>query len=268
MDALNNKAIGLFDSGIGGLTVLKAIEEALPKENLIYLGDTARVPYGNKSRETITRYSEENVNFLIQSGVKMVVVACNTASAWSLQYLQKNFSIPILGVLEPGARAAVAATRTKEVGVIGTEGTISSASYSKAIHAIDPSIRVWGIACPLFVPLVEEGWIDGSITESIIRKYLSSFLKTPIDTLILGCTHYPLLKDMIAHVLGDSVTLVDSAEETARVAKTVLETSQLQKTSLEPRTETFFVTDFPDRFKQVGRSFLKRPLDGVLLVSV
>jgi len=262
-----NKAIGIFDSGIGGLTVLKALEEALPRENLIYLGDTARVPYGNKSRETITRYSIENTQFLIQSGVKLVVVACNTASALSLADLRKHFSVPVLGVLEPGAWAAVKATRSKEVGVIGTESTIGSSSYSRAIHGIDEKIRVWGVACPLFVPLAEEGWVETEVTELVARKYLAPFSKTPIDALILGCTHYPLLKTMIARVMGEKVSLVDSARETARAVKELLEEKNLIRSDPTDRTETLFVTDSPERFKQVGRTFLNRPLDGVTLVT-
>lgn len=270
MNSENQKAIGIFDSGIGGLTVLKALGEVLPQEHLIYLGDTARVPYGNKSRETITRYSVENTHFLIQSGVKMIVVACNTASAYSVAELQKNFSIPILGVLEPGAKAAVAMTQSQEIGVIGTEGTISSASYPKAIHAIDSKIRVWGVACPLFVPLVEEGWTQDEITEQVAKKYLAPLLKTPIDTLILGCTHYPLLREMIRKVMSSKVQLVDSAQETARTVQKILVEKKLEKPSDNGSKglQTFFVTDSPDRFKQVGKSFLNRPLDGVTLVTI
>ena len=263
-----NKAIGIFDSGIGGLTVLKAIEEALPHENLIYLGDTARVPYGNKSRETITRYSVENTQFLIQSGVKAVVVACNTASALGLPELRKLFDLPVIGVIEPGARAALATTKSREVGVIGTESTVSSSSYSKAIQSIDAKVRVWGIACPLFVPLAEEGWIHNEITESVAHKYLAPFLKTPIDTLILGCTHYPLLKGMIGKVMGEKVSLVDSAQETARCVKELLQEKNLQRKDTARRNETLFVTDSPARFKEVGRNFLNRPLDGVTLVTL
>jgi glutamate racemase len=262
-----NKAIGIFDSGIGGLTVLKAIEEALPNEHLIYLGDTARVPYGNKSRETVTRYSIENTQFLIQSGVKAVVIACNTASALAVSDLRKNFSVPILGVLEPGAQAAVSVTRSKEIGVIGTDSTIGSSSYSKAIHGLDEKIRVWGVACPLFVPLAEEGWVENEITELIARKYLEPFSKTPIDTLILGCTHYPMLKRVIAKVMGEKVMLVDSAQESARVVKELLIEKNLMRTDSSPRSETLFVTDSPERFKQVGKTFLNRTLDGVLSVN-
>lgn len=265
---MNEKSIGIFDSGIGGLTVFKAIQEALPRENLIYLGDTARVPYGNKSRETVTRYSIENSNFLIQAGIKMIVVACNTASAFSIGELKKHFSIPIIGVIEPGARAALQSTVSREIGVIGTEGTIASASYSRAIQSLDPKTRVWGIACPLFVPLAEEGWVHDEITEAVAHKYLKPFLKTPIDTLILGCTHYPLLKATLAKVMGEKVRLVDSALETAQAVKQLLHDEKLERKDLSARTETLFVTDSPDRFKQAARNFLNRSLEGVTLVSV
>lgn len=267
MNAEVNKAIGIFDSGIGGLTVLKAVEEALPRENLTYLGDTARVPYGNKSRETITRYSVENTQFLMKGGVKAVVVACNTASALALSELQKQFSIPIIGVIEPGAAAAVAATRSGEVGIIGTEATIASSSYTKAIQVLNPKIKSWGLACPLFVPLAEEGWIQDEVTEAVARKYLAPFLKTPIDTLILGCTHYPILKKMISKVMGEKVTLVDSAEQTAFALKKLLEENNLRRNESSPRHETLFVTDSPARFKEVGRNFLNRSLEGVTLVN-
>ncbi len=268
MSLETNKAIGIFDSGIGGLTVLRAIEATLPRENLIYLGDTARVPYGNKSRETIRRYSIENTHFLINAGVKAVVVACNTASALGLPDLQKEFSIPIIGVIEPGALAAVTATQSKEIGVIGTEATIASSSYTQAIHALNPKLRVWGVSCPLFVPLAEEGWVEDEITEAIAQKYLGSFLKTPIDTLILGCTHYPILKKIISKVMGEKVTLVDSAQQTALALQKLLQEKNLERKDSSARSETLFVTDSPARFNQVGRNFLNRALEAVTLVTV
>ncbi len=303
MTSEQNKAIGIFDSGIGGLTVLKAIEEVLPHENLIYLGDTARVPYGNKSRETITRYSIENTNFLIQSGVKVVVVACNTASALAVSELRNKFSVPVLGVIEPGAKAALSVTRSKEIGVIGTESTIASSSYSKAIQAMDSKARVQGLACPLFVPLVEEGWVEEEVTYSVAQKYLTPFFtfikdnqphsgvegeapsalggmegrerprmrgatRAPIiDTLILGCTHYPLLKEVLAQVMGKKVTLVDSAQETAQAVKQLLIRKNILRTDSSDRQETLFVTDSPERFRKVGQNFLKRSLEGVALTS-
>ena len=267
MNVEQNKAIGIFDSGIGGLTVFKAIEEALPNEHLIYLGDTARVPYGNKSRETITRYSIENTQFLMKAGVKAVVVACNTASALALHELQKQFSIPMIGVIEPGAQAAVAATKTGEVGIIGTEATLASGSYTKAIQVLNPKTRVWGVSCPLFVPLAEEGWVEDEISIAVAKKYLAPFLKTPIDILILGCTHYPILKKMISKVMGPEVKLVDSAEQTALALKTLLQSRQFERKDSTFRQETLFLTDSPARFNQVGRNFLNRSLEGVTLVT-
>lgn len=260
-------AIGIFDSGIGGLTVAKAIEDLLPQEEVIYLGDTARVPYGNKSRETIARYCIENTHFLLKSGVKVIVVACNTASALALSDLQEQSPVPVLGVIEPGALAAIQKTKNNEVGIIGTESTIRSGSYTKALQKLKADIRVWGTACPLFVPLAEEGWTEGEITEKTAQKYLSTFLKSSIDTLILGCTHYPLLKSVIAKTLPQ-VALVDSAEETARALKKLLEDKNLLKTNAQNGTHHYFVTDSPDRFRQAGRNFLSRPLEGVTLVSL
>lgn len=260
-------SIGIFDSGIGGLTVAKAIEELLPHEDVVYLGDTARVPYGNKSRDTIVRYCLENTQFLLKSGVKVIVVACNTASALALSDLQAASATPVLGVIEPGAYAALQKTKNKEVGIIGTESTIRSGSYTKALHQLNPSLKVWGTACPLFVPLAEEGWVEGEITEKIAQKYLSTFLKSSIDTLILGCTHYPLLKKVISLTLPQ-LSLVDSAEETALALKKLLEEKKLLNPSTQNGTHHYFVTDSPDRFKQVGRNFLNRPLEGVTLVSL
>ncbi len=268
MTSDSNKAIGIFDSGIGGLTVFKALEEALPDEHLVYLGDTARVPYGNKSRETITKYSIENSHFLVQTGVKAIVVACNTASALALDELQKKFSIPMIGVIEPGVKAALAATQSGEVGIVGTESTISSAAYTKAIQKINPDIRTWGVACPLFVPLVEEGWIENEVTELVVQKYLSPFFKTPIDSLILGCTHYPLLKKVISKIIGEKVKLVDSAAETAQAVKRLLKDKKMERTDPADRSITFFVTDSPQRFKEVGKIFLNHSLDGVTSISL
>lgn len=265
---LSQKAIGVFDSGIGGLTVLKEISDRLPREDLIYLGDTARLPYGNKSRETVTRYSLENARFLIQRGVKLIVVACNTASAFSLQELQTAVEVPVIGVLLPGAQAALAVTRSEEIGVIGTEGTVASASYLRAIQHLKPAARVWALACPLFVPLVEEGWLENEITEAVVKRYLSPLLTTPMDTLILGCTHYPLLKPVIRRVVGPSIHLVDSAEETAKAVAALLQEKEILNSSDRSGNQTLFVTDAPERFKQVGKGILKRSLEDTILVSV
>ena len=250
------KAIGIFDSGIGGLTVLKELMTALPRENTIYLGDTARVPYGIRSPETVTRYSFENTKFLLSQEIKMLVVACNTASAISLAAVQKEFPLPVIGVLEPGARAAVAATRVRRVGVIGTEATIGSGAYERAIRQIDPAIEVYSQACPLFVPLVEEGWFDNDVTELVARRYLDPLRAKSIDTLVLGCTHYPLLKPVIGKVMGEGISLIDSATETAREVSDVLAKLNWQRPGTEAAERQYYVTDTPTRFEKIGKLFL------------
>jgi len=250
------KAIGIFDSGIGGLTVLKEIVAALPDENIIYLGDTARVPYGIRSSGTVTRYSFENTQFLLAQEIKMLVVACNTASAVSLEAIKKEFPLPVIGVLEPGARAAVRETRTGRIGIIGTEATIASKAYEKAITLLDAGIKVHSLACPLFVPLVEEGWIDNDVALLVAKTYLAPFKTIGIDTLVLGCTHYPLLKGVINQVLGPGITLIDSATETAREVAEVLGKLKWKKPVKEQTVRKFFVTDTPARFEKIGKRFL------------
>ena len=251
------KAIGIFDSGVGGLTVLKAVMEVLPQENTIYLGDTARVPYGIRSPETVTRYSFENTQFLLSQEIKMLVVACNTASAISLEAVKREFPLPVLGVLEPGARAAVAATRTGRIGVIGTEATIGSGAYEKAVRSVNAGIEVFTQACPLFVPLVEEGWTDNDVAELTARRYLDALRASSIDTLVLGCTHYPLLKKVISRVMGDSITLIDSATETAREVAEVLEKLNWLRPDRGAVIRRYYVTDSPSRFERVGKLFLQ-----------
>ncbi|MBI2495672.1 MAG: glutamate racemase, partial [Candidatus Omnitrophica bacterium] len=206
--------IGVFDSGIGGLTVVKALIEELPVESIVYFGDTARVPYGTKSKHTIVKFSLENVEFLLRFGVKCIVIACNTSSSWALPTLRKYFKVPIIGVIRPGALAAVRETRNKRIGVIGTNATIQSRAYETAIQRIDPAVKVFSGSCPLFVPLVEEGWLNGAISRQVARRYLEPLARQRIDTLILGCTHYPLLASTIQQVLGSGVSLVDSAKQT------------------------------------------------------
>jgi len=250
------KAIGIFDSGIGGLTVLKEIVAALPDENIIYLGDTARVPYGIRSAETVTRYSFENTQFLLAQEIKMLVVACNTASAISLEAVKKEFQLPVIGVLEPGARAAVRETRAGRIGVIGTEATIASGAYERAIARLDAGITVHSLACPLFVPLVEEGWTGNDVAMLVARTYLEHFKATGIDTLVLGCTHYPLLKGAISQVLGPGITLIDSATETAREVAEVLGKLKWMKPVQERTVRKYFVTDTPARFEKIGKRFL------------
>jgi glutamate racemase len=257
------RPIGIFDSGIGGLTVLKEIFDKLPNENTIYLGDTARVPYGNRSPETVTRYSFENTRFLSSKDVKILVLACNTASSISLSEVRRSFPVPVVGVIEPGAKAAVAATNKKRIGVIGTEATVRSSSYTRAIHAIDPSIDVFGIPCPLFVPLVEEGWTDGQITEMVANRYLAGMRAKDIDTLVLGCTHYPLLKHVLSTIMGNGVTLIDSAIETAHEISAILDAQGLMNIPGQPVRHQFYVTDSPQKFLSVGERFLGRTIENI-----
>ena len=250
------KAIGIFDSGVGGLTVLKEIVAALPQENIIYLGDTARVPYGIRSPETVTRYSFENTNFLLAQEIKLLVIACNTASAISLAEVKKEYPLPVIGVLEPGARAAVAATRTRSVGVIGTEATIGSGAYEKAIRRLAPDVAVHSLACPLFVSLAEEGWTDNDVAQLVAEKYLSSLRAAGIDTLVLGCTHYPLLKNVIIKAVGSAITLIDSATETAKEVSSVLEKLKWKGNGQGRGLRKFYVTDSPARFEKIGKRIL------------
>jgi glutamate racemase len=259
-------AIGVFDSGIGGLTVLQKIMETLPKENTVYLGDTARAPYGTKSVETVLRYSFENTEFLVQKGVKAVVVACNTSTAIALPQLRDSLSIPVIGVIAPGVRKAIQSTRNNKVGVIGTEATIQSGAYTRALKKADAAVEVYSRACPLFVPLVEEGWTDNDVVEMTVNAYLGSLKQSGIDTLILGCTHYPLLKKVIRKFMGSSVRLVDSAEETAKEVESALKKAALTKKKSKA-LHSFFVTDAPDRFIKVGRRFLGEKVESAVRIE-
>lgn len=263
-----NGPIGIFDSGLGGLTVFREIERALPGEDLIYVGDTARVPYGVKSAETVTRYSQEICNFLLAQKVKAIVVACNTASALALPQLKRSNAIPLLGVLEPGVQAALRVCRSGSVGVIGTEGTIQSESYVRALRERDPQIRVESAACPLFVPLVEEGWIDHEVTRRVAQIYLEPMKRDSIDTLILGCTHYPLLKKTLQETLGQQVTLVDSAWETARALAALLEEKNLLKASAQGGEHRFFSTDAPHKMRALAKRFLGHELENLQLTDL
>ncbi|MEW6571442.1 MAG: glutamate racemase [Nitrospirota bacterium] len=262
------KPIGVFDSGVGGLTVLKEIIKVLPDENTIYLGDTARVPYGIRSPHTVTRYSFENTSFLFSKDIKLLVVACNTASSISLAAINKRIPIPVVGVIEPGAEAAVRMTSNKKVGVIGTEATVKSHAYLKAIKNIDPHIDVYSLSCPLFVPLVEEGWTEGEIANLVAKRYLEGFEETGIDTLVLGCTHYPLLKKVISEILGGKVKLIDSAIETAREVRTILMKLGLKRVQKNASIREFYVTDSPERFLRVGEHFLGEKIGHIRLVEM
>jgi glutamate racemase len=266
MGKQRNGGIGVFDSGIGGLTVLRALIDRLPQEHFLYLGDTARVPYGNKSPETVTRFAAENVAFLVERGVKLVVVACNTASAVALSALVERFRLPILGVIEPGVRAAVRSTRTGRIGVIGTAATVRSGRYERGILDRMPRARVSSRACPLFVPLVEEGWIDTPVTEMVAHHYLDPLRHEGIDTLVLGCTHYPLLKPVIARVLGREVRLVDSAVETAEEVARVLEERELGGEGGGGRFRVF-LSDASDCFQEVGERILGKPIERIELIE-
>lgn len=262
------QGIGIFDSGVGGLTVLKEITKVLPQEDTIYLGDTARVPYGTKSPETVIRYALQITSFLVSRDIKLLVVACNTASAVSLEVLKKEFPIPIVGVIEPGARRAAAVTKTGKVGVIGTEATIRSSAYAKAIKRINPVIEVITRACPLFVPLAEEGWVDNEVARLAAKTYLQDLKEAEVDTLVLGCTHYPLLKQIIGEAMGDGVSLVDSAAETAHTVAEILRSSGSLRPSSEKGNHHYFVTDVPAGFIKVGNRFLGGKLGDVYQVNL
>lgn len=264
----NEKPIGVFDSGIGGLTVLKEIINELPYENTIYLGDTARVPYGIRSPETIIRYSFENTKFLFSKDVKLLVIACNTASSISLDAIQKNTFIPVIGVIEPGAKTAVKTTKNKKIGVIGTEATIRSQAYMKAIKNLDNTIEVFSLACPLFVPLVEEGWTDGKIAFLVAKKYLDNIKDKGIDTLVLGCTHYPLLKNVIMDVMGKDIALIDSAIETSHEVHNKLKRLKLKKETQNATIREFYVTDSPEKFLKLGEQFLGQTIEHIQKVKV
>ena len=249
--------IGIFDSGVGGLTVARQIRRVLPKEDLIYLGDTARVPYGTKSPSTVVRFACEDTQFLVKQNVKAVVVACNTCSAWALPILEKKFQVPIFGVILPGVRAALKQTRHQRIGVIGTSATIRSKAYSSGLLAGCDTARIFARACPLLVPLVEEGWLNHRVTLAVLREYLTPMLRHGIDTLILGCTHYPLLKKSIRRVVGVNVARVDSAESCAQfVSERLVHLGLLSQKRRRAGVIQPFVTDEPDQFTQSVARFL------------
>ena len=260
--------IGVFDSGIGGLTVVSALRRLLPNERIHYLGDTARVPYGGKSAATVERYSLELTDMLLAEDCMAIVVACNTASALALTTLCENTRVPVVGVIRPGAEAAVAASRNKHVGVIGTRATIRSGAYERAIRALDPGVKVSAKACPLFVPLIEEGWLDGEITDRVIRQYLEPLVEGEVDTLVLGCTHYPLLRPALETFLGDAVRLVDSAENCARAVSRLLERENLRAAADAEGELTIALTDPPDVFLEVARRALQLEIGEVELKPV
>ena len=262
------RPLGVFDSGIGGLTVFRALIERLPAEQILYLGDTARVPYGTKSPETVTRYTRECARFLMHRNIKALVVACNTASALALPALIQELSVPTMGVLQPGARRACAVSVSGRIGVIGTDATIRSGAYASAIRGFKADAEVSSVACPLFVPLAEEGWTEGEVARLVAQQYLAAFDGKRIDTLVLGCTHYPLLKGVISQVLGASIRLVDSAEAVADEAASVLESSGLKSVRQPGDEHHFYVTDSSRRFAEVGTRFLGTPLGRLEQVDI
>jgi glutamate racemase len=261
---MTRSVIGVFDSGVGGLTVFREIARVLPNESLIYLGDSARVPYGTKSPETVIRYSLQAAQHLIERGISLLVVACNTATAAALPALQERLSIPVIGVIEPGAQAAVAATRGR-VGVLATEGTVKSHAYTKAIHALNPDIEVVEVAAPLFVPLAEEGWANTHVAREVAEIYLESLIDAGIDTLVLGCTHYPILRATIESVAGEGITIVDSAQTTAAAVLAAHPPAREPKGS---GVHTFLVTDAEERFRRIAGAFLEREIERLELVEL
>ena len=288
---ISDRPIGVFDSGVGGLTVMKEIMLQMPEENILYIGDTARVPYGTRSSGTVTRYSLEMVDFLVGKGIKLLVIACNTASAFALPAIRERFDIPVVGVIEPGAKKAIETTKSKMIGIVGTEGTIRSNSYVHAINSLYGNrpvvikehgtirfdryfeislddITIFTKACPLFVPLAEEGWISNDVAILTAAHYLEGLKKEPIDTLVLGCTHYPLLKEVISRVMGDNIALVDSAQETAKEIKKTLIQYDMVNTSASYPQRRFYVTDSPERFIKVGERFLGEKIEYIEKINI
>ncbi|MGE4384525.1 MAG: glutamate racemase [Endomicrobiaceae bacterium] len=265
--AKNKAAIGIFDSGLGGLTVMSAVTKLMPQENIIYFGDTAHVPYGSKSKKAVTNFALSISKFLVNHNVKLIIVACNTASAFSLNTLKKNINVPVIGVIKAGSVMAASNTKNKKIAVIGTEGTIKSNAYTKEIKKYDKKIKCFSQACPLFVPLVEEGWLNDNVTEEIAKIYLSNIINKNIDTIILGCTHYPLLKHTIQKVAGGKINIVDSATAVAYEVNNLLKEHNLTghggKGSLK-----FFVSDSPEKFQKLGSKFFNKKITNVKKVEI
>jgi glutamate racemase len=267
-DTLQGQPIGVFDSGIGGLTVVNALTRRLPHENIVYFGDTARVPYGPKSPQVVREYAAQDAAFLMGHHVKMVVVACNTVSAVALDVVQKLARVPVVGVIQPGAEAAVAASKKRRIGIIGTQGTVNSEAYAHAVRGCAPDVQLFSRACPLFVPLAEEGWIDHQVTRMVAREYLFPLTLERIDTLILGCTHYPVLRAAIQAAVGPAVVLVDSGEATAVEVERVLDAGKLRNPSPARPQLQFYVSDIPAKFTEVGERFLGQSMGRVRRVAI
>jgi glutamate racemase len=255
-------SIGMFDSGVGGLTVLKEVKKLLPLEHIIYFGDTARVPYGNRSPQAVSKYALESALFLLTKGIKLLAIACNTSSALALHLLQRKFPIPVIGVIDPCAKEVVTSTKNKKVGVIGTKATIKSGAYEKSIRKLDPVIQVFSKSCPLFVPIAEEGLENEEVAHLMAERYLKDLLRSNIDTLVMGCTHYPILENIIRKVVGEKVSIVNAGRETAKEIKNILEKKKIINDKGKGGCE-YFVTDSPESFEEIGKRILREPLTRV-----
>jgi glutamate racemase len=262
------KPIGVFDSGIGGLTVVKRLSSTLPRENIVYFGDTARVPYGSKSNDTVIEYAIQDAKFLMHKNVKAIVVACNTVSSVALNELARNFTVPIIGMIEPGAEYARRHTKNGRIGVIGTRSTINNLAYSKEIIKLNPDIEVFEKSCPLFVPMAEEGWTKHQATYEIAEEYLKELREFNIDTLVLGCTHYPILSEVIQEVIGKDVTLVDSGIASAEIVRNELQRVGFETNSNVPGHHSYYVSDIPVTFKEIAELFLGREVKDVQKVEI
>ncbi len=253
---MDNRKIGVFDSGLGGLTVVREMQKLMPEESVVYFGDIARLPYGSKSKETITEFSHQIMRFLLKHDVKAVIIACGTASANALEDLQKTYDLPITGVVEPGAREAARTTKNGRIGITGTEATIRSGAYDRLLTGLDPQIEVYSKACPLFVPLVEEGWFKDEITRSVVQRYLTELKQQKVDTLVLGCTHYPLLKRLIGEEIGEEVILVNPSSSVVKEMKEYLQQHDMQSGAVQGEYE-FYVSDSTEKFRQFGQQVLE-----------
>lgn len=265
---MDNRPIGVFDSGIGGLTVLKEIINRLPGESIVYFGDTARVPYGTRSRDTIVKYTFQSVRFLLSKNVKAIVIACNTASAIALSELKASFPVPVIGVIEPGAFAAVEACRNGRIGIIGTSATVLSGAYGSTIKKIDSSKSIVSNPCSLFVPIVEEGWSNTKVAEMVAMEYLKPMIQAGVDTIVMGCTHYPLLKTVIGNITGQDVVLIDPAFETAGECMNILVNYDMMREDTALPSYKYYVSDDPDKFISVGATFLEKKIDGIEKIDV
>lgn len=265
---VRNRPIGVFDSGLGGLTVVNQLIQHLPQESIIYFGDTARVPYGTKSPETVRKFAVQIIRFLQSQGVKLIVVACNTVSSVAMEKILELSDVPVIGVIEPGSRAALQKSKNRRIGVIGTSATVSAGKYNSVLLSMSPDVAVFSQACPLFVPLVEEGWIGSAVTEMVARIYLEPVMRQSVDTLILGCTHYPIIKDTIKKIVDNKIEIVDSAIQTALEVRELLKSERLLNDSGSEPEHLFYVSDFPQKFEDIARRLLGRPLENIRRITL